>query len=425
MIEDRAREPDRKTDVKRSADPDPVNSSLVESLAEEPWILAPAEFSAPLAPVDAFPGTLDSEGRRARQSASSSFLGKAVGGIHESITFWSLFFEDDPYVMNILKEGFKIPVKMDEKQRFTIYRERNNQSARNDMAFVREEVDRLVKAGQVVRIASATTCTNPLSVAYKVNADGSIKKRLVIDLSRRVNIFVTPDSYRMSRFQDALSQLSAGDFQAVFDVSKAYHHLRLAPESYDLVGFCVPDEDGKDYFYHFVVVVFGLGPAGQALSRVMKPILIHLASQGIRNMMYVDDGYIVASSKKRADTDYAYTLAIFKAAGFCVSEEKSDPIGSASMRKEYLGFVINTEDMTVHVPAAKLARIKNFAFYLFREKIPQGASCGKRRWKTGVVRGSTWQSRSYRHEVGHHQDRGRDRRFRHVSQTQESLGEDH
>jgi hypothetical protein len=51
----------------------------------------------------------------------------------------------------------------------------------------------------------------------------------------------------------------------------------------------VQDEDGKERFYHYVVVVFGLGPAGQALGRVMRPIMVYLAKCGIRNMMYVDN----------------------------------------------------------------------------------------------------------------------------------------
>jgi hypothetical protein len=188
-------------------------------------------------------------------------------------------------------------------ERSTRYRERNNQSARNKMDFVRKEVARLVEGGQVIKVDSPPTCVNPLSVAFKVNGDGSIKKRLVIDLSCWVNKFVVPDKYRMARFQDALAQTSPGDYQSTFDIKSAYHHLRLAPESYDLVGFCVENEQGVEEYYHYVVVVFGLGPAGQALGRVMKPILTFLALNGIRNIMYVDDGRTAASTKAKADRD--------------------------------------------------------------------------------------------------------------------------
>jgi hypothetical protein len=178
-----------------------------------------------------------------------------------------------------------------------VYRERNNKSARNEAAYVLEEVRRLVKEGQVVETKTPLRCTNPLSVAFKVNPDGSIKKRLVIDLSRWVNKFVIPDRFRMARFQDALAQSNQGDFQSVYNVSKAYHHIRLHPDSYNLVGFCVEDEEGREHYYHFVVVVLGLGPEGQALGRVMPPILRYLADHGVRNMVYVDDGHVVASTK--------------------------------------------------------------------------------------------------------------------------------
>jgi hypothetical protein len=184
-------------------------------------------------------------GNKDLPTAASGFLGKAIGTVHENLEYWEQTFEADLYVSLILKNGYKIPVKMSAAQRITRYREKNNQSPRNKMDFVRSEVARLLKDGQIVECKSPPRCMNPLSVAFKVNLDGCIKRRLVIDLSRWVNDFITPDCFKMARFQDALAQSSKGDFQSVFDISKAYHHLRLSPESYDLVGFCVPDKDGR------------------------------------------------------------------------------------------------------------------------------------------------------------------------------------
>jgi hypothetical protein len=259
--------------------------------------------------------------------------------------------------MTILEEGYRIPVKMTKEERSTPYRERNNLSSRNEMAFVREEVRRLVKNRQVVEVDHRTTCVNPLSVDFKIKADVSIKRRLVIDLSRWVNKFIRPDKFRMARLQDALAQSSQGDYQSIFDISKAYHHLLFSPESYNLVGFCVTDGSGKERFYHFVVVVFGLGPAGQLLARVMRPILTSLMLRGIRNTMYVDDGRTVGATKSKADGGYALTLKMFVVAGFTVAAEKSDKVGDSSQEKEYLGFMIDTMSMMVHVPKLKLERI--------------------------------------------------------------------
>jgi hypothetical protein len=52
-------------------------------------------------------------------------------------------------------------------------------------------------------------------------------------------------------------------------------------------------------------------------------------------------------------------LFYFKRAGFTVAVEKSDPIGAASQRKEYLGFLIDTKAMIVEVPRQKMLRIKD------------------------------------------------------------------
>jgi hypothetical protein len=327
----------------------------VSMLSEEPWVLAPNDFSAPSASSDAFTGPVAGDGRF---PAIPGFLGKAVGSVHDNLEFWTETFEHDSCVMNILKNGYRIPVKMTAAHSATVYREHNNQSARLDMDFVRAEVKRLVEDGQVVRVDSPPVCINPLSVAFKVNADGAIKKHLVIDLIRWVNTFIIPDKFKMSTFQDALAQSAKGDYQSVFNVSKAYHRLRLAPESYGLVGFCVMGEDGKEVFYHYVLVVFGLGPAGQALGRVMRPILVYLMLAGVRNIMYVDDGRTAAASKAQADKDYATTLWAFQKAGFDVSLEKSDKPGDSQQRKEYLGYIIDTNWMIVEVPGPKLARIR-------------------------------------------------------------------
>jgi hypothetical protein len=258
----------------------------------------------------------------------------------------------------ILHEGYKIPVRMSQEEAGRCYREKNNKSARNEMEFVRAEVARLLEAGQIIEVKATPRCTNPLSVAFKISGDGSIKRRLVIDLSRWVNEFVIPDSYKMSRFQDALTLLPRGDFQSVYDITKAYHHLRLHPDSYELVGFCVEDEKGIEHFYHYVVVVFGLGPAGQALGRVMRPILRKLTDLGVRNLMYVDNGFVIGSTKEKADKDYKLTIETFEKARFTVALDRSDSFGSSSQRKEYLGFLIKTEAMTVEVPPSKMSRIK-------------------------------------------------------------------
>jgi hypothetical protein len=61
-----------------------------------------------------------------------------------------------------------------------------------------------VDSGQVVECDAKPRCCNPLTVAVKQLEDGSLKKRLVLDLSRCVNLAVEDDRYRMTTLQDAI-----------------------------------------------------------------------------------------------------------------------------------------------------------------------------------------------------------------------------
>jgi hypothetical protein len=96
--------------------------------------VAPNEFSAPSAARKAFPGLAAAD--EGRSSADPGFLGKAVGKIHENLKYWEETLDHDSYVLNILKHGYKIPVKMTSEQKATIYREGNNKSTRSEMEFV-------------------------------------------------------------------------------------------------------------------------------------------------------------------------------------------------------------------------------------------------------------------------------------------------
>jgi hypothetical protein len=272
-----------------------------------------------------------------------------VGSVHERLEFWKVKIGADEYVLNIVKEGYRLPVFPGTER--IRYRVRNNKSARDEGAFVLEEVLRLEAAGLVVRCVSQPLCCNPLSVAFKIKPDGSYKKRLVIDLSRHVNRLCTDSKYRMCTLT------MKGDFQYVFDLESAYHHLRIHPDSYRFLGFCVTIE-GCEVFFVYIVLVFGLKTAGQLLGRVLKPVLIFLAEGVVRLLVYIDDGRGSAASKDLADEHYALVLCILASAGFTVSFERSEGPGESARVKEYLGFILDTEHMCVTVPEHKLIQIK-------------------------------------------------------------------
>jgi hypothetical protein len=288
--------------------------------------------------------------------ASAKYLGKPVGRIHECLEYWRDNFEHDGYAMRVVREGFRIPVRWAELPK--VYEEPDNQSALKNYDFVLRETERLVQEGQVVLWPHKPRFTNPLTVAVNNRPDGSVKLRMVLDLSRGVNPAIPEDRYKMATLQDALDGTRRGDYQLTFDLKSAFHHLKLHPSCYELMGFAVTGADKVKKYYCYVVLVFGLCVAAQALGRLLKPLCKFLASNGVPLVLYIDDGRVTGPTKEEAGRRFKFALKTLKAAGWQISYEKSFTPEQAAQRIEFLGVEIDSVGMNVFAPKAKLEKIK-------------------------------------------------------------------
>ena len=75
------------------------------------------------------------------------------------------------------------------------------------MEIVKEEVKKLVEKGCVIRVTSKPRFCNPLSVAEKKG-----KKRMVIDLSRCLNIHLDNRKFKMDDLNRAIEQIRPMDY---------------------------------------------------------------------------------------------------------------------------------------------------------------------------------------------------------------------
>ena len=67
-------------------------------------------------------------------------------------------------------------------------------------------------------------CTNPLTVSSRI-LESITKKRLCIDLSRHVNLFLMQEAMTMSTLDKSLTLVQPGDWMATFDLTSAFHHI--------------------------------------------------------------------------------------------------------------------------------------------------------------------------------------------------------
>jgi hypothetical protein len=178
--------------------------------------------------------------------------GRPIGMIHERVDFWVEHFCPDAYVRGVLDHGYKAPINWEKIPE--AYEESDNKSARENYDFVQEEVARLAESGQVVKWSKKPRCVNPLTVAVKSKDNGELKRRLVLDLSRCVNLAINDDDYHMTTLQDAMNATRKGNFQVVFDLKSAFHHIRLHASMYEL-RLKLTDQNGVVSYYCYVVLV--------------------------------------------------------------------------------------------------------------------------------------------------------------------------
>ena len=238
----------------------------------------------------------------------------------------------------------------------------------DNLPFVRETVQKYQSRGVVLQVENKPKCVSPLTVSLRHMPMEELKKRLCLDLSRWINLALLKEAVTLPSLDKAIKSLLPGDYMATYDLSSAYHHVMIHPEHWTYLGFSVPQEDGSDNYYVFTCMPFGLSSATHCLARLTKPLCSLLAKKGIRNTIYIDDGWVAALLKLIAQQHLRETLRVLEQAGFIIAQEKTDKPEEVSQIKEYLGFSINSINMTISASEYKISKCRTLLIEAVQEK---------------------------------------------------------
>uniref|UniRef100_A0A8W8ISQ8 Reverse transcriptase domain-containing protein n=1 Tax=Magallana gigas TaxID=29159 RepID=A0A8W8ISQ8_MAGGI len=115
----------------------------------------------------------------------------------------------------------------------------------------------------------------------------------------------------------------------------------------------------KEEIYEFTCLPFGISVAPLVFTKMMKVPISCLRKMGVRLVVYLDDILIMNQSKQGVLTDCKCAINVLESLGFDVNYEKSVLVPSSVM--EYLGFTVNTIDMTLSLPKQKIQKIKELS----------------------------------------------------------------
>ena len=146
----------------------------------------------------------------------------------------------------------------------------------------------------------------------------------------------------MSTLQTAINLMSKDCFMATLDWKDAYYCVPIHKVHKKLLRFHFDNE-----LYEFQALPNGLASGPRLFTKLTKPFFSHLRKKGMVNSPYIDDCLLVGDTFQDCLNNVIATVNLSNEMGFLIHPDKSDLEPSQVI--EYLGFILNSRNMTVSV----------------------------------------------------------------------------
>ena len=164
----------------------------------------------------------------------------------------------------MIQSGYKIPFHTTPDP----YYFDNSSSALRRKSFVEFQIRELLENGCISEVPDCPEFINPLHVAVQPSG----KERLILDLPH-LNNFIVKTHVKYEDLKTVFQLLKKGDYVFSFDLKSAYHNVDIFEEHRKYLSFCWQFSDGTVRYFHFNVLPFGLSPAPQVFTKLMRQLI--------------------------------------------------------------------------------------------------------------------------------------------------------
>eukprot|EP00794_Sanderia_malayensis_P014639 gene14639-16158_t len=167
----------------------------------------------------------------------------------------------------------------------------------------------------------------------------------------------------MESLSNVLNVITPNAWMASVDLKDAFYSIPINPNHQKYFKFVW---GGK--FYQFLGMPNGYGPAMRVFTKILKPPFSFLRQNGHIPVVFVDDTYLQGHSFQECHMNVTETIRVLRSLGFTIHFEKS--IFIPTQKITFLGFVLNSQSMTISLSADKAESIrKQISSLLSSEKI--------------------------------------------------------
>ncbi|XP_078539321.1 uncharacterized protein LOC144824100 [Lissotriton helveticus] len=146
--------------------------------------------------------------------------------------------------------------------------------------------------------------------------------------------------------------LQEGDWMVRLDLKDAYLTIPIFAPHRRFLQF-----QWGQQVYEFASLPFGLSSAPWCFTKVLKPVVERLRTEGIRLIIYLDDMLLLNQCPQKLLVHLQRAVNLLESLGFIVNQAKSDLLPSRKM--QFLGFLIDSVEATVSLPSRKLSKIRH------------------------------------------------------------------
>ena len=205
----------------------------------------------------------------------------------------------------------------------------------DQLPLLKQAAQKLVDKGAVEILSQEEQSTPGYYSNLFLRPKPSGEYRPIIDLSL-LNKHIHCPTFKMETVQSIRQSLQPGEWCTQIDIQDAYLHIPVQQKFRKYLRFSVGGT-----VYQFKTLPFGLNVAPRIFTQVLKPVLGHLRSLGIKVHGYLDDWLVRALSPKQAEEHTNTVLELLRRLGWLVNWDKCNLVPSQVFT--FLGLTFDTK----------------------------------------------------------------------------------
>ena len=207
---------------------------------------------------------------------------------------------------------------------------------------ITEEIEKLLKKKvielthhEIGEFISPTFITN--------KPDGG--NRFILNL-KKLNKEIEKKKFKMQTLKSILCLIRPKAFMSKLDIKDAYYSVPIHKNSVKLLKF-----EHKGQLFQFIALPNGYTEGPRKFTKLMKPPLAVLRKQAVSLADYIDDLFTIGKTYSICSSNVDKIIELLDSLGFVIHPDKS--LFEPSQNMEFLGFIINTVDMSLRLTPNK------------------------------------------------------------------------